>query len=196
MTNTKALLCDGCGQPACSEHVAKRLQRLEWTTRYRPLHIAAVLLGAFAPKEDVEFLYNPTGTFGGEAKRVLAAAGISPAGKSSEAVLAEFQRGGYLLTYALECPVEDGVNQPPAVRELLTSRLAALLARIRRSLRPKRLVPISLALTPLLESLSATTLGCAVLLDAGRPFALDGETPDQAAARLRDALGGIAAPVR
>jgi hypothetical protein len=196
MTNTKALLCDGCGQPASSEHVAKRLQRLEWTTRYRPVHIAAVLLGAAAPKDDVEFLYAPVGTFEGEAKYVLTATGISPAGKSSEAVMAEFQRGGFLLTYALECPLEGGVNHPSAVRELLTSRLPALLARIRRSLRPKRIVPISLALTPLLESLTAATLGCVVLLDAGKPFALDGETPDQTAARLRDVLSGNAAPAR
>jgi hypothetical protein len=194
MTNTKVLLCDGCGQPASSEHVAKRLQRLEWTTRYRPVHIAAVLLGAAAPKDDTDFLYAPAGMFGGEAKYVLNATGISLAGKSSKAVLTAFQRGGFLLTYALECPLEVGLNHPSAVPELLTSRLPALLARIRRSLRPKRIVPISLALTPLLESLTAAALGCVVLLDAGKPFALDGETPDQTAARLGDALGGIAAP--
>src|SRR5882724_4729003 len=56
MTNTE-LLCDGCGQQASSEHIAKRLQRLEWTTRYRPVHIGTVLLGAFVPGDDAVFLY-------------------------------------------------------------------------------------------------------------------------------------------
>src|ERR1700689_1043208 len=85
MTTTDILLCDGCGQPASSEHIAKRLQRLEWTTRYRPLHIGTVLLGAFAPADDAEFLYAEGGEFAGEAKYVLASSGVSRNGKSVEA---------------------------------------------------------------------------------------------------------------
>jgi len=37
------LPCDGCGQPASAEHIARRLQRLEWATRFRPIHIQAPL---------------------------------------------------------------------------------------------------------------------------------------------------------
>ena len=37
MTNLIALRCDGCGQAASPEHMARRLRRLEWTTRYRPV---------------------------------------------------------------------------------------------------------------------------------------------------------------
>ncbi len=76
-----ALRCDGCGQTASPAHVAQRLQRLEWTTRYRPVHIGALLLGAIAPREDAEFLYAPEGKFAGEAKRVLQATGVSTSGK-------------------------------------------------------------------------------------------------------------------
>jgi len=43
------LPCDGCGQPASAEHIARRLQRLEWATRFRPIHIQALLLAAFRP---------------------------------------------------------------------------------------------------------------------------------------------------
>ncbi len=143
MTNTD-LLCDGCGQPASSEHIAKRLQRLEWTTRYRPIHVGTVLLGASAPADDAEFLYAERGEFLGEAKYVLDACGLVTAGKSWQAVLTEFQRAGFLLTYALECPLDPAINEE-AVSTLLQSRMPALLARIRRSLKPKRIVPISLA---------------------------------------------------
>jgi hypothetical protein len=196
MTNTDLLLCDGCGQPASSEHIAKRLQRLEWTTRYRPLHIGTVLLGAFAPEDAATFLYAipNTGEFSGEARNVLASSGVSQNGKSSEATLAEFQRAGFLLTYVLECPLNPGVSDETAIQGLLRSRLPALLARVRRSLRPKRIVPISSALESLMESLGEGELGCSVLLDGGKPFGLDSAAPDLAIARLNQVLTRTNAP--
>jgi len=118
MTNNHLLLCDGCGQPARPEHIAKRLQRLEWTTRYRPIHIGTVLLGAYAPKEDAEFLYAEGGAFAGQAQYVLAAAGVASAGKPWQAALAEFQRAGFLLTYALECSLEPHVRDDEAAARL------------------------------------------------------------------------------
>jgi hypothetical protein len=189
MTNNHPLLCDGCGQPASPEHIAKRLQRLEWTTRYRPIHIGTVLLGTFAPIEDAEFLYAEGGAFAGEAKYVLAASGVASDGKPWQAVLTEFQRAGFLLTYALECALQPSVgNDEAATRALLESRRAGLLARIRRSLRPKRVVPISHTQETVLTSMTEAELGCSQLLDDGKAFALNGDRPDEAAARLRQAL--------
>jgi hypothetical protein len=197
MTNNHLLLCDGCGQPARPEHIAKRLQRLQWTTRYRPIHIGTVLLGAYAPKDDAEFLYAEGGASTGQAKYVLAAAGVASAGKPWQAALAEFQRAGFLLTYALECPLEPHVrDDEAATRALLESRLPALLARIRRSLRPKRIVPISHALEAVLTSMTETELGCSRVLDDGKAFGLDGDRPDEAAARLYQALTAPTIPAR
>src|SRR6476620_11310266 len=110
MHDSTLLTCDGCGQPATSVHLAKRFERLEWTTRYRPVHIGAVLLGAMAPAQDEDFLYSPSGEFSGEAGKVLEAAGISRIGKAVEATLVEFQRRGLFLTYVLECLL--GPNGP------------------------------------------------------------------------------------
>src|ERR1700747_3025310 len=98
MANHAALRCDGCGQAASPEHIARRLQRLEWATRYRPIHIGALLLGDVAPSNDADFLYAPAGAFSGEAALVLRGRGVETAGKSRETVLAEFQRGGFFLT--------------------------------------------------------------------------------------------------
>ncbi len=180
------LRCDGCGQPASPEHIARRLQRLEWTTRYRPLHIGTLLLGAVAPRSDSEFVYNPAGGWRGEALALLAAAGIAIDGKPAEAVLTEFQRAGFFVTHVLECPVEkDG----PAGLELrINERLPSVLARIRRSLKPKRLAPISPALRQYLPAFTSGGLPCSVVLDQGNPFALDGAASAEAAARLRDAV--------
>jgi len=184
--NKTDLRCDGCGQPASPEHIARRLQRLEWTTRFRPVHIGTLLLGAVAPQSDAEFIYSPAGAWEGEAKSLLAAAGVTLDGKSAEATLAEFQRGGFLLTHVLECPVEDGAAG--SAQELIANRLPAVLSRIRRSLKPKRLIPISRALEQFLPALSAGDLPCAILLDQEKPFALDASAPSEGVGRLREAL--------
>jgi len=147
------LRCDGCGQLASPAHIARRLQRLEWATRYRPIHIGALLLGAAAPAEESEFLYAPSGEFSGEAAAVLVARGIESGGKPRDAVLAEFQRGGFFLAHVLECPLDDPLSDTAGVQILLERRVPPVIARIRRSLKPKKVVPISPLLEPLLQRL-------------------------------------------
>ena len=181
-----ALRCDGCGQTASPAHVAQRLQRLEWTTRYRPVHIGALLLGAIAPREDAEFLYAPEGKFAGEAKRVLQATGVSTSGKSGDAVLAEFQRGGFLLAHVLECPLEE--TNSVKVQELIEFCLPATLARIRRSLKPRKLALVSGELAFAVARFQSANLNGALVLDDGKPFALDRDGPEDGAERLHGAL--------
>jgi hypothetical protein len=187
MTNTIVLPCDGCGQRASAEHIARRLKRLEWTTRYRPVHINILLLGGVSPFEETDFLYSPKGEFSGEAAFVVQAAGISATGKTTETVRAEFQRGGFFLTHVLECPIESGGESDRDLVKLLQRQLPAVLTRIRRSLKPKRLVLISGVLEKMQEKIVAAELGCAIQLDSQKPFALD--AGDAAvAARLQVAL--------
>ena len=189
MANSSTLVCDGCGQIASAEHVARRLKRLEWTTRYRPVHINTLFLGAFSPHDEKDFLYAPAGEFQGEAALLLAALGMSTAGKAAEAVHAEFQRAGFFLTHILECPLEDDGSLQTALKK----RLAALATRVRRSLKPKRVMAVTEALTPVVEDVLAMDLGCPVLLDNGRPFRLEGRDGEIVAARLREALAGAPA---
>ena len=192
MITESFLRCDGCGQLASPEHIAKRLQRLEWTTRYRPVHIGTLLLGAAAPTNDSEFLYAEGGEFLGDAGIIIKAVGLSRTEKSVEALLAEFQRGGFFLTYALDCSF-DPTGDQGALRRALDGRFPAVLARIRRSLRPKRLVPMTEALEPFLKVLGNANLECAMVLDDGRPFAFDGTAPQSDIERLRRALASVPA---
>jgi hypothetical protein len=189
MANTIVLPCDGCGQAASTEHFARRLKRLEWTTRYRPVHINTLLLGDVSPCEEKDSVYSPNGEFSGEAAFVLEAAGISATGKTAETMHAEFQRGGFFLTHVLECPME-GESGAEFV-SLLQRQLPAVLTRIRRSLKPKRLVLISGALENLQRKIVEAELGCVILLDREKPFSLDAGDGG-VAARLQVAL---AAPV-
>ena len=192
MTSSSALVCDGCGQTASAEHIARRLRRLEWTTRYRPVHINTLLLGPFSPLRDEDFLYAGGGEggeeFHGEAALILEAVGISTAGKTRDAVHAEFQRAGFFLTHVLECPLEGNPAQAEAAAALLAKRLAAVATRIRRSLKPKRVMAITEELAPVVENILALDLGCPVMLDHGKPFRLEGGAGDNPGERLREAL--------
>ncbi|HEV2101761.1 MAG TPA: hypothetical protein VGR58_03190 [Candidatus Acidoferrum sp.] len=156
------LPCDGCGQLASAEHIARRLQRLEWATRFRPIHIQALLLAASAPEADADFLYSPESVFAGQAGTLLSALGIPTAGKSPEEVLADFQKRGLVFTSLLECPIEPGADAAES-RAILENHLPAAIARIRRSLKPKRALVIAPELKPLLPQLTESALGCPVI---------------------------------
>jgi len=193
MTNSIALPCDGCSQIASAEHLVRRLQRLEWTTRYRPVHINTLLLSAFSPVEEKDFLYFPGGEFHGEAALLLEALGMPTTGRGADSVQAEFQRAGFFLTHVLECPLEKESKRESESPTVIAQRLPAVAVRIRRSLKPRRVVLISQALAPVLEEIQTSKLGCPVVLDLGKPFRFDGPAPEHAVARLREALAAAAA---
>ncbi len=184
---TATLLCDGCGQAVTPEHVARRLRRLEWMTRYRPVHVGTVLLGAYSPDADSDFLYAETPCVTGVARHVLDAVRINSDGKAKEAILTEFQRGGFLLGYVLECPLEPESRNDAAISALLNARMPAFLARLRRSFQPKRVASISSKLDPFFAGLTEKELGCALLSDGGKAFALDGPSPEREMEKLREA---------
>jgi hypothetical protein len=185
------LPCDGCGQLASAEHIARRLQRLEWATRFRPIHIQALLLAASAPDADSEFLYSPEAPFTGLAGDLLSALSISTVGKSNEEVLADFQKRGVFLAYLLECPVAPG-SKPTEAVDLLDHHLPQAVARIRRSLKPKRALVLSQDLQSFLPQLSETALGCPVVYTPlAAPESAVPPSPDEIAA-FRSALPALA----
>lgn len=188
MTSSVKLSCDGCGQNASTEHIARRLQRLEWATRYRPVHINTLLLSDYSPLREEEFLYSPVGEFQGEARVLLEAARVSRAGKSKEAVQAEFQRAGFFLTHILECPIEKENGHFEELNRMLERRLSVVGTRIRRSLNPKRVVLIANILEPIVKAVVGLELNCPLILDGGKPFALDEADTRPAALRLRDVM--------
>ena len=193
MTTLPSLLCDGCGQAASPEHVARRLQRLELATRYRPIHIGTLLLGAASPPAERDYLY--AGGFGGEGGALLEALGMAVSGRPAEEVVTEFQKGGFFLTYVLECPVETDAQGGGTVAARISARIPAVAARIRRSLKPKRVVFFSQELETVLVQLSEKVLGCTVVLDGAKPFSLGGKDSRDSQSRLREALlaGGASA---
>jgi hypothetical protein len=170
MTTTSLLPCDGCGQPASPDHFARRLQRLEWSTRYRPVHIQTLLLSAVAPAQTINFLYAEAVHPEGESAQLLDALQIPWEGKSPETFLTDFQKRGLFLIHFLECPLDPANLSPAATQALLEKHLPLAVARIRRSLKPKRVALISSELQPLVGKLTESSLGCPVLLHLDKPF--------------------------
>ncbi len=192
MTDNEHLRCDGCGQTASPEHTARRLRRLEWATRYRPVHIRMLLLGAVSPRGDQEFLYSPGGEFQGEAGLLLRAVGIAPMGKPAGIVQTEFQAAGLFLAHLLECPLEIGQSAIKDTKGLLRERLSFVASRIRRSLKPKCVILITEALEPVVQDIVSLDLGCPVTLNDGRPFHFSDSANEREFLRFREAASGIA----
>ncbi len=168
MSNPILLPCDGCGQLSDSAHISRRLERLAWATHFRPVHIQALLLSGIVPSRNSDFLYSPNTSFqnGTEAATILIAARLSTEGKSHEAVLTEFQKLGLMLTHVLECPLDENVS-PSEAYSLLQKQLPTTIARIRRSLKPKRLLLISSELQPHADKIRRAELACPVLPPTG-----------------------------
>lgn len=187
MTSVQAMICDGCGQTAGPDHLACRFRRLELTTRYRPIHVQAVFLGANPPNGEEEFLYSAKQGFQGEAAALLDALKIEHAGRAPESVLTEFQRKGFLLAHVLECPIGAA---PPATEltSALRNKLPGFLKRLRTSLRPKRVVVFSLGMQPIISELKTAQTSSEIVLDGDSPFELSGPSAQQSASRLRSAL--------
>jgi len=205
MKDNEHLRCDGCGQLASAEHTARRLRRLEWATRYRPVHLRMLLLGAVSPRVDGEFLYSPDGEFQGEAGALLHAVGIPTKNRPAEAVQAEFQAAGLFVAHILECPIDEvdpladgqpdlGRRRKPAATnetELLRERLPFVASRIRRSLKPKHVILVTETLEPVVQDILTLGLGCPVLLNDARPFDFSAPGGEDESLRLRDALAGL-----
>jgi hypothetical protein len=187
MSDTNLLPCDGCGQFAPPAHIARRLQRLEWATRYRPVHIQTVLLGAVVPAQQGSFLYADSAPFSGEAAQLLEALQIPTEGKSRDDVLCEFQKRGLLLAHVLECPLEGRLS-PSEINGLLERQSRQTLVRIRRSLKPKRVLLFSKDLATVASKLTEADFDAPILLNDGKPFDLSEGADSNRFAAFRQAM--------
>src|ERR1700720_4661740 len=107
-------LCDGCGAQVDEGHIRSRIERLEHATRFRPIHIQVLFLAAAPPQQPEDDFYRATTStkrsaasqmFFDEITKSLGRKPSDPA--DEEATLTEFQRAGFYLAYAVECPVES-----------------------------------------------------------------------------------------
>jgi uracil DNA glycosylase superfamily protein len=139
-------VCDGCGAPADEEHIRRRIERLELATRFRPIHIHVLLLGDAPASRAEDYFYQPNqdGAQRSAGAReflaeILIAAGIPrEAAGNEEAALTEFQRRGFYLADAVECPIAE----PKDLDARVAQAAPTVAKRIEFSYRPKHVVLI------------------------------------------------------
>jgi len=165
-------LCDGCGAQVDEAHIRRRIQRLEQATRFRPIHIQVLMLDA-APLSALEDDFyrapgSPRRSVGSQMffDEIAKCLGRNPGETTDEeATLSEFQRRGFFLAYAVECPIES----PELLAAAITRLAPTLLLRINSSYRPKFIAPISHALQPLIPLLQKSAWGDRLILHDGEP---------------------------
>lgn len=166
--------CDGCGAEVDEAHIQRRIERLELATRFRPIHIQALLLGAAPPLKPEDYFYRAASNtdersvasrmwFDELAKCIGHAQGSLT---QEDALLAEFQRRGFFLAYAVECPVESPSELAQKIKQLALT----VLLRVNSSYRPKFIAPISRALQEVISLLQNKGWKDKLILDDGKPF--------------------------
>ena len=180
----RPLYCDGCGLPAIASHLRRRYERLEWATKFRPIHIQVLLLNDAPPPLIEDFFYRP-GTPDAERsgyhriffQELMAAAGISLNDVNSETeALAKFQQHGFFLADICECPIEElasaaGESSKLFVRPAHIRKFApTLIKRIEHSYKPKKIVPIGADSGEIIPALQQAGMGQQLVLEDGRPI--------------------------
>lgn len=169
--------CDGCGALATDEHLCLRVARLELATRFRPIHIDALILIPSPFPRFGDYFYKPAESpadRGAESQTffrgVLSAAGVDTLqGRDERVLLEEFQRTGCFLASWSECPPD---NAQISFDDTLGNLAPSVVRRIKFSYRPKRIIPISHHLAPYLSVFREAGLTDIVMLKDGKPIAM------------------------
>jgi hypothetical protein len=169
-------VCDGCGQQVNAGHVKERIERLQMATRFRPIHIQTLVIDACPPQPLSDFFYNASGAgrsgAAGEYFSELAkcagdgSAKLASGAANDEAVLAEWQRRGLFLAYAVDCAIES----EPELTAAVANSAGTVLLRLATSYKPKSVSLLSKPAELLIPSLQANGWKEKLILDAGRPF--------------------------
>jgi hypothetical protein len=166
-------LCDGCGAQVDEAHIRSRIERLEQATRFRPIHIQVLFLAAAPPPQTEDDFYRATTASKRSAAsqvffdEITKSIGRNPGDTTDEeTTLTEFQRAGFYLAYAVECPIESS-DQLAATVTRLAPRV---LLRVNTSYKPKFVALLSPASQPLIQLFQSKSWAERLILQDGASF--------------------------
>lgn len=190
---TRPIHCDGCTVEASAEHLRRRIVRLEWASRFRPIHISTLILAPTPPAALEDDFYYP-GDLPREPRAralfedLLGACGIPTAAGNRESALRQFQHRGLFVAEAVECPVEP--QGDAGFDELLLRLTHTLERRVRFSYRPKSVLLLSNRLSGVART-PGDRLGAELLLWEGAPVTLADPSQDGARERFRAQVSSL-----
>jgi len=166
-------VCEGCGTRTDDAHVARRTERIELASKYRPVQIKVLFLDSSPPSRLEDYFYSPTSNraarsvtsraFFDELAKTM---GSTLMASTETGILTEFRRRGYFLSYAVECPFENEGELHAALRRLAPTALK----RIQYSLIPNYIVPLGAATKELVRLFGLIGWGDRLVLDNAGPF--------------------------
>jgi len=170
-------VCDGCGAAVDAEHIRQRIHRLELATRFRPIHINVLLIDAAPPAAPQDFFYAraSAGSSGSPNPYLRELSKLAVPSEEAvvraenwrpESVLDEFQRRGFFLTSAVECPMINHDDLAVTIRRLSPT----VLRRVQSSYKPKYVALLSQPTAELIGTFRAAGWGDRLVLDNGVPF--------------------------
>jgi len=167
-------VCDGCGARTDEDHIRRRVERLELATRHRPVHIKVLMLDGAPPPRMEDYFYqaHKDRSVRSMASRMyfdeLLKCASLPAGSGAneETALGDFQRRGFFLAHAVECPFEDQPDPQGALRRLAPT----VLKRVQCSYQPSYVVPLSPPTQELIRLFGLVGWGDRLILNKGAPF--------------------------
>jgi hypothetical protein len=181
-------LCDGCGAQVDEAHIRRRIERLELATRFRPIHIQVLVLDDAPPSASEDYFYRATGSIPRSAPsqmffdEIAKSIGLKASeAEHEDATLAEFQRRGLYLAYAVECPVDSAERLAAVVARFART----VLLRLNTSYKPKFVAPVSAALQPVVSLLQSNSWAERLILHEAKPF----DHPSRGIAAQQSAFG-------
>ena len=179
--------CDGCGKKVSPEHLAKRVQRIELASQYRPLRIKLLFLAEAPPLRLESYFYHPghgdaqkgvlSRAFFDELMLALGILGQPAEERDEDQALRAFAHRGFFLADAVECPLEEvapGLYEGRSEvgwNDLAHRYAQGLLTRIENSYKPAWILPISKRLHRyLLPLLRDAGLGSKLILYQNLPL--------------------------
>lgn len=167
-------VCEGCGTKTDDLHIQRRAQRIELARKFRPAQIRALFLNAAPPSRSEDYFYRAAPVrssrslvsrmFFDELSRAM---GAAPGSEIIEDLaLAEFERRGFFLANAIECPIEE-VDQPQtAMRRIAPT----VIKRVQTEYNPAYIVPLGQSTQELIRLFGLIGWGDRLVLDKGGPF--------------------------
>src|SRR5271154_429786 len=166
-------VCEGCGTRTDDAHVARRTERIDLASKYRPVQIKVLFLDASPPSRIEDYFYSPTSNRAARSvpsrayfDELAKTMGSTLMASTEEGILTEFRRRGYFLSYAVECPFENEGELHAALRRLAPTALK----RIQYSLIPNYIVPLGAATKELVRLFGLIGWGDRLVLDNAGPF--------------------------
>ena len=194
MRENPETVCDGCGAAVPAGHLRDRIRRIEMGSRFRPPRIRVLFLAKAAEFRREDFFYGTGQEPRSEAAdhffdELMSGLGLGGLDTTRETRLLEFQKRGFFLAHAFECPLPAGQLDGT---QLIERHGPAIVARVKNSFKPGRIVLLSKVLERhLLPLLVGAGLGETVLVAPPPPLKSAGGALERWRASLAQLQGEI-----